>query len=77
MTPPFTSKATGGKPKRTYVIRSMSSAFRDANNNFDFDKDTEKKNRYNLVAAIEDPEAKPDKPKEGLKAQGHACFHYR
>ncbi len=65
-----TNKATGGKPKRTYVIRSMTSAFRDLNKNFVFDKDGEKKNRYNLVAAIEDSDAKPAKPKEGLAPKG-------
>lgn len=58
------------KPKRTYVVRSMASSFRDTNNNFTFDKDTEKRDRYNVVAAIEDPDAKPEKPVEGQKPKG-------
>ena len=58
------------KPKRTYVVRSMASSFRDLNNNFKFDKDTEKRNRYNVVAAVEDPDAKPEKPKDGQKPKG-------
>jgi hypothetical protein len=58
------------KPKRTYVVRSMASSFRDLNNNFQFDKDTEKRNRYNVVAAIEDPDAKPEKLAEGQKPKG-------
>lgn len=61
---------TGSKPKRTYVVRSMSSAFRDANDNFTYDKGEEKRNRYNVVAAIEDPSALPDKPEEGQKPKG-------
>lgn len=63
----FTNK---GKTKRTYVVRSMSSAFRDLNNNFTFDKGEEKRNRYNVVASIEDPSARPEKPKEGQKPKG-------
>jgi hypothetical protein len=43
------------KPKRTYVIKSLSSTFRDENGNFAFDADTEKKASYNLIAAIEGP----------------------
>lgn len=48
-------------PKRTYVIRSMSTSFLDKpsegapQGNFQFDKGDEKRNRYNLAAAIEDP----------------------
>jgi hypothetical protein len=48
-------------PKRTYVIRSMSTAFLDKPSdgaplgNFQFDKGDEKRERYNLAAAIEDP----------------------
>ena len=58
------------KPKRTYVIRSMASSFRDLDNDFTFDKETEKRSRYNIVAAVEDPDAKPEKPKEGQKPKG-------
>jgi hypothetical protein len=48
-------------PKRTYVIRSMATSFLDKPadgsplGNFQFDKGDEKRNRYNLAAAIEDP----------------------
>ena len=48
-------------PKRTYVIRSMDTAFLDKpttespQGNNEFDKGTEARKRYNLVAAIEDP----------------------
>lgn len=49
-------------PKRTYVIRSMATSFLDKpsegapQGNFQFDKEQgEKRSRYNLAAAIEDP----------------------
>ena len=51
--------AVDTKPKRTYVARSMATAFDDANKNYTLDKDSEKAKRYNLVAAIEDPKAGP------------------
>jgi hypothetical protein len=53
----FTSK---GKtpPRRTYVIRSLESSFADLNKNFRFDEGQEKRERYNLAAAIEDPSAR-------------------
>ena len=60
----------GKKPKRTYVVRSMTTAFRDINDNFKFDKETEKKSRFNLVAAIEDPTAVPTETKEGETSDG-------
>ncbi len=41
------------KPKRSYVIRSMDSTFSDINGNFIFDKESEKRTRYKLAAAIE------------------------
>jgi hypothetical protein len=47
------------KAKRTYVIRTMPSAFADTNNNFTFDKETETRAQYNLAAAIEDPTSRP------------------
>lgn len=58
------------KPKRTYVVRSMASSFRDLDEDFTFDKGDEKRKRYNVVAAVEDPDAKPEKPKEGQKPKG-------
>jgi hypothetical protein len=39
--------------KRTITIRSMESSFLDLNDNFGFDAATEKKQRWNLAAAIE------------------------
>jgi hypothetical protein len=40
-------------PKRVVTIRSMDSSFLDKNDNFAFDVATEKKQRWNLAAAIE------------------------
>ena len=40
-------------PKRTWVVRSMSSSFIDVNGNANYD-DGEKRDRYNLVASIEE-----------------------
>jgi hypothetical protein len=52
------------KPKRTYVIKSMASSYRDENGDFAFDKAAEKRQSYNLIAAIEGPTppAPPDAP---------------
>lgn len=50
------------KPKRTYVVRSLSSAFNDANGNSVFDEGgAEARKSYNLIAAVEAdaPAAKP------------------
>lgn len=47
------------KPKRTWVIRSLSSSFRDLNGDFSFQADTEKTKTYNLIAAVEGPKQKP------------------
>lgn len=55
--------------KRTYTVRSVTSTWRDTNGNNSFDKDTEKRQRYNLVAAIEDPSALPEKAPEGGGAE--------
>jgi hypothetical protein len=64
---PFASK--GEAPKRTYVVRSMTSAFADADGDFEAD-DGEKRAAYNLAAAIEDKNAKPEKPREGQPTNG-------
>ena len=47
--------------KRTFVIRSMASSFRDQNGNFQYDPELEARGRFNLAAAIEDapPTANP------------------
>jgi hypothetical protein len=53
---PFTKDAD--KTKRTYVIRSMTNSFLDLNDDFKFDEGTEKRDRYNVGAAIEGPKLK-------------------
>jgi len=45
----------GEAPKKTYTIRTLDSSYIDANNNLAFDGDTEKKDKYNVAAAIEGP----------------------
>jgi len=63
-----------GEPKRTYVVRTMASSFADPNTNFVFDADSEKRDRYNIAAAIEDPKAVKAsgdgevQPREGMRA---------
>ncbi|MCB9559918.1 MAG: Gldg family protein [Kofleriaceae bacterium] len=63
----------GAEPKKTYVIRSMSTSFRDLNDNQKFD-DGEKRDRYNIAAAIEGPKpapvegADPAEAKDGFRA---------
>jgi hypothetical protein len=56
-------------PKKTITIRSMESSFMDFNNNFTFDgagTPPEKKQRWNIAAALEGP--KPAGEKEGYRA---------
>jgi hypothetical protein len=57
---PFT--AGGEEPKRTFVIRSMSDSFRDLDGNAAFTDGTEKRDRYNVAAAIEGPKGADDAP---------------
>ncbi len=57
------------KPKRTYIITSPKTTFRDLNKNFKFDKDTEKRQAYNLAVAVEDPAATGEAPPEGKEKQ--------
>ena len=45
----------GEPPKKTYTIRSLDTSYLDLNNNFSFDADTEKKQKWNIAAAIEGP----------------------
>jgi hypothetical protein len=56
--------AAGGddQNKRTYVIRSMESSFRDLDNSGSFSDGTEKRDRYNVAAAIEGPAGEAGKP---------------
>jgi hypothetical protein len=53
-------------PKKTVTIRSMESAFLDLNNNYTHDKDTEKKQRWNIAVAVEGP--KMADGKDGYRA---------
>src|SRR5262249_14959152 len=59
---PFTGK--GSPPTKTITIRSMESSFLDGNNNFTFDAATEKKQRWNIGAAIEGPKMKDAEGKD-------------
>ncbi len=52
--------------KKTVTIRSMESSFLDLNNNFSFDKDSEKKQRWNIAVAVEGP--KMSDGKDGWRA---------
>jgi hypothetical protein len=64
---PFTVK--GEQPKKTITIRSMESSFLDLNDNFSFEGPMEKRQRWNIGAAIEGPKVKgPDgKDKDGFR----------
>jgi hypothetical protein len=55
-------------PKRTWVVRSMSSSFVDLNGDREYNDGAEKRDRYNIGAAIEDENDKKDKDKEDEKA---------
>jgi hypothetical protein len=63
---PITAK--GEQPKKTITIRSMETSFLDLNDNFTFDAN-EKRQRWNVGAAIEGPKVKgPDgKDKDGYR----------
>jgi hypothetical protein len=72
---PFTSSSAsssatkGAAPTKTMTIQSMDSAFLDYNNNFAFDAGSEKRQRWNIGAAIQGPAIKDgDKDKEGFRA---------
>lgn len=56
-------------PRRTFVVRSLSSTFADANGNDEFDEG-EKRSSYNLIAAIEGPA--PPRAPEPAKADATA-----
>lgn len=55
-------------PKRTWVVRSMASAFVDLDGDREYDDGSEKRDRYNIAAAVEDEAGKGDKDKEEDKA---------
>jgi len=61
---PFTGKPAEA-PRKTITIRSMESSFLDTNQNFTFDAATEKKQRWNIAAALEGPKVGD---KEGYRA---------
>jgi hypothetical protein len=64
---PFTVK--GEQPKKTITIRSMETSFLDLNDNFSFDAN-EKRQRWNVGAAVEGPKVKgaDGKEKDGFRA---------
>jgi gliding motility-associatede transport system auxiliary component len=64
---PYSS--TKNQPKKTITIRSMESSFLDLNNNFSFDPATEKRQRWQIGAAIEGPKMKgaDGKDKDGWR----------
>jgi hypothetical protein len=63
---PFTTK--GEQPKKTITIRSMESSWLDLNDNFGFDAN-EKRQRWNIGAAVEGPRMKgaDGKDKDGFR----------
>ncbi|MBA3461374.1 MAG: Gldg family protein [Deltaproteobacteria bacterium] len=65
---PFSNPAAA--PTKTVTIRSQESAFLDYNNNFNFDATMEKRQRWNLAAAVEGPKLKDKdgKDKDGFRA---------
>jgi hypothetical protein len=69
---PFTHDAD--KTKRTYVIRSMTSSWLDVVDNLSFDEGAEKRDRYNVGAAIEGPKLKAEDgtDKDGFRAVVYA-----
>ncbi|WP_437901502.1 Gldg family protein [Sorangium sp. So ce124] len=63
-------KRDGGDLKIDFVVRSLGETFADANGNFKFDADSEKRSAYNLAAAVS-KELAPggdDKEKKELRA---------
>lgn len=69
---PITAK--GEQPKKTITIRSMETSFLDLDNNFSFDAATEKRQRWNIGAAIEGPRMKgaDGKMKDGYRVLAFA-----
>jgi hypothetical protein len=64
---PFTDSKNA--PKKTVTIRSMETSWMDLNNNHLFDKDTEKKQRWNIGVAVEGPKIDG---KDGFRALVYA-----
>ncbi len=65
---PFT--ATGAQPKKTITIRTMESSWLDYDNDFSFNAGTEKRQRWNVGAAVEGPKIKgaDGKERDGFRA---------
>ncbi|MGE5182044.1 MAG: Gldg family protein, partial [Acidobacteriota bacterium] len=65
---PFASK--GDHPRKTITIHSMETSWLDYDNNFAFDSGTEKRQKWNIAAAIEGPKVKgaDGKDKDGWRA---------
>ncbi len=61
---PFTA-GTAKPPTKTITLRSMESSFLDLNNNFQFDAPAEKKQKWNIGAAVEGPKLAD---KDGFRA---------
>ena len=51
------AQTDGPATKKTYVIKSLASSWRDTDGNWTFDGSSEKRKRYNIVAAVENPVA--------------------
>ncbi len=68
---PFASiSSSAAAPTKTITIRSMESSFLDYNNNFTFDATLEKRQRWNIGAAVEGSKLKDKdgKDKDGFRA---------
>lgn len=70
-------RAKGATDKVTFTVRSVPGTFADANKNFSFDRDSEKKKVYNIAAAVvrkgpdgAKPKAAPKDPKDKKDAKG-------
>ena len=69
------TKAGGGQEKVDFTVRSVSGTFGDVNKNYTFDKGAEKREQYNMAAAVsrasskKPPEPKKDDKKKGAKKE--------
>ncbi len=62
--------AAGAQPKKTITIRTMESSWLDYDNDFSFNAGTEKRQRWNVGAAVEGPKIKgaDGKERDGFRA---------
>jgi ABC-type uncharacterized transport system len=76
---PFTGDGTKEPPRKTFVIRSMESSWLDRNNDYEFNDKAaspelvEKRDRYNVAAAVEGPKLKD---KDGKEIDGFRALIY-